>query len=46
MTDTKTEALELLIEDLTLNHEFCPKEVILEAAHELRRLHEVNAELL
>jgi len=40
------EKLQLLIEDLTLNHEYCPKETILEAANELRRLHEVNAELL
>ena len=31
-----------LIEDLELNHEYCPKEVILQAAAELRRLHEVE----
>ena len=28
-----------LIEDLELNHEYCPKDVILQAAAELRRLH-------
>jgi hypothetical protein len=27
-----------LIEDLRLNHEFCPKEVILQAADELERM--------
>ena len=27
-----------LIEDLRLNHEFCPKEVILKAADELERM--------
>ena len=43
---TQPEALRLLIEDLELNHEFCPKEVILHAAAELRRLYEVNQELL
>ena len=32
------EALKALIEDLRLNHEFCPKEVILQAADELERL--------
>jgi len=30
--------LKALIEDLQLNHEFCPKEVILQAADELERL--------
>jgi hypothetical protein len=30
--------LEALIEDLRLNHECCPKEVILQAADELERL--------
>jgi hypothetical protein len=30
--------LKALIEDLRLNHEFCPKEVILQAADELERL--------
>jgi hypothetical protein len=28
-----------LIEDLRLNHEFCPKEVILQAADELEKQH-------
>ena len=32
------EALKELIADLRLNHEFCPKEVILQAADELERL--------
>ena len=32
------EALKVLIEDLRLNHEFCPKEVILQAADELERM--------
>ena len=32
------EALKALIEDLRLNHEFCPTEVILKAADELERL--------
>ena len=32
------EALKALIEDLRLNHEYCPKEVILQAADELERL--------
>lgn len=32
------EALKALIEDLRLNHEYCPKEVILQAANELERL--------
>lgn len=40
------EALRLLIDDLMLNHEYCPKETILEAAKQLRRLHEVNQSLL
>jgi hypothetical protein len=39
-------ALQSLIEDLTLNHEYCPKETILDAAAELRRLHSLNQELL
>ena len=39
-------ALQSLIADLTLNHEYCPKEIILDAAAELRRLHEQNQELL
>jgi IS30 family transposase len=30
--------LKTLIEDLRLNHEFCPKEVILQAADELERM--------
>jgi BMFP domain-containing protein YqiC len=30
--------IKALIEDLRLNHEFCPKEVILQAAAELERL--------
>lgn len=42
---TQPEALRLLIEDLELNHEFCPKEVILQAAAELRRLHTENETL-
>jgi len=32
------ELLKDLIEDLRLNHEFCPKEVILQAADELERM--------
>jgi hypothetical protein len=32
------EVLKTLIEDLRLNHEYCPKEVILQAADELERL--------
>lgn len=43
---TQPTALRLLIEDLELNHEFCPKEVILQAGAELRRLHELNQELV
>ena len=35
MTQTEIKAL---IEDLRLNHEFCPKEVILQAADELERM--------
>lgn len=35
----KQMTLKALIEDLELNHEHCPKEVILKAAAELRRLH-------
>jgi hypothetical protein len=40
MTQNKIKVLELeaLIEDLRLNHEYCPKEVILQAADELERL--------
>ena len=30
--------LKALIEDLRLNHEYCPKEVILKAADELERM--------
>jgi archaellum component FlaC len=30
--------LKILIEDLRLNHEFCPKEVILQAADELEKM--------
>jgi hypothetical protein len=30
--------LKALIEDLRLNHEYCPKEVILQASDELERL--------
>jgi len=30
--------LKTLIEDLRLNHEFCPKKVILQAAEELERM--------
>jgi len=30
--------LKALIEDLRLNHEFCPREVILQAADELERM--------
>ena len=32
---TKDEELQALIEDLRLNHEYCPKEVILQAADDL-----------
>jgi archaellum component FlaC len=32
------ESLKTLIEDLRLNHEFCPKDVILQAADELERM--------
>jgi hypothetical protein len=35
---TKDEEIKALIEDLRLNHEYCPKEVILQAADELERL--------
>jgi hypothetical protein len=40
MTQDEIKELELeaLIEDLRLNHESCPKEVILQAADELERL--------
>jgi hypothetical protein len=40
MTQDEIKVLELeaLIEDLRLNHEYCPKEVILQAADELERL--------
>lgn len=37
--------LDRLIEDLELNHEYCPKEVILQAAAELRRLKAENEKL-
>jgi hypothetical protein len=40
---TKDE-LKLLIEDLRLNHEYCPKEVILQAADELERLQTAEQE--
>ena len=30
--------IKALIEDLRLNHEFCPKEIILQAADELERM--------
>jgi hypothetical protein len=33
-----TDKLKDLIEDLRVNHEFCPKEVILQAADELERM--------
>ena len=33
-----TKELKALIEDLRLNHEYCPKKVILQAADELERL--------
>jgi archaellum component FlaC len=33
-----SEQLKDLIEDLRLNHEYCPKEVILKAADELERM--------
>jgi hypothetical protein len=33
-----TKDLKALIEDLRLNHEYCPKEIILQAADELERL--------
>ena len=35
---TKQEMLKALIEDLRLNHEFCPKEIILQAADELEKM--------
>jgi hypothetical protein len=34
----KQDEIKALIEDLRLNHEFCPKEVILQAADELERM--------
>jgi hypothetical protein len=40
---TKDE-LKALIEDLRLNHEYCPKEVILQAADELERLQQAEQE--
>ena len=40
---TKDE-LKALIEDLRLNHEYCPKEVILQAADELERLQTAEQE--
>jgi hypothetical protein len=30
--------IKALVEDLRLNHEFCPKEIILQAADELERM--------
>ena len=30
--------IKVLVEDLRLNHEFCPKEIILQAADELERM--------
>ena len=46
MTQDEIKALELeaLIEDLRLNHEYCPKEVILQAADELERLQQLEQE--
>jgi hypothetical protein len=46
MTQDEIKALELeaLIEDLRLNHESCPKEVILQAADELERLSQTEQE--
>ena len=35
---TEQDNLETLIQELELNHEYCPKEIILQAAAELRRL--------
>jgi hypothetical protein len=34
--------IKALIEDLRLNHEFCPKEVILQAADELEKMVEAD----
>ena len=34
--------IKVLIEDLRLNHEFCPKEVILHAADELEKMVEAD----
>jgi hypothetical protein len=34
--------IKALIEDLRLNHEFCPKEVILQAAAELEKMVEAD----
>jgi hypothetical protein len=34
--------IKALIEDLRLNHEFCPKEVILQAADELEKMVEAK----
>lgn len=44
MTQDEIKVLELeaLIEDLRLNHEYCPKEVILQAADELERLSQLE----
>ena len=40
----KQDEIKALIEDLRLNHEFCPKEVILQAADELERMqHKLSA---
>jgi hypothetical protein len=36
--------IKALVEDLRLNHEFCPKEVILQAADELERLSQTEQE--
>ena len=41
-----TKELKALIEDLRLNHEFCPKEIILQAADELERLAQPEQEPL
>ena len=38
----KKDEIKALIEDLRLNHEFCPKEVILQAAAELEKMVEAD----
>jgi hypothetical protein len=38
----KQDEIKALIEDLRLNHEFCPKEVILQAADELEKMVEAD----